>query len=400
MLYLDMSETSVPLERALKVPVINFEPGIHPIKESENTAISQAANNGDLTAHAWNAEVGNRIKRRGFNKTAMVISVDGDSPISAWSGLTENNSNINFVSWVLLPARPSELNSSNSVYLLRADTNDNFTPIISRGGKPDLDRDDPDLQYQYIQNAGKSIQLSRVSETFLRPITVLAAMYGASELRRRVFPHTGKDIYSGKISRREFLKLAGVFSAALLASASPVAGAISGELASKTKSESVKDFLLKIDQIASARLFMDDWVDARTGLMYSKMEDIAISNVAFPADTDFSIVLGHSHNTNQATMEENRDARNKKIHSYAKRMIRDGKTAYSIFAGIPESEVPQEAINRLLDYLTLAQIVKVTDPGGGDKDPNFVSKINNYFTTIATYNSPQVEEAIRDLRPS
>lgn len=49
--------------------------------------------------------------------------------------------------------------------------------------------------------------------------------------------------------------------------------------------------------------------------------------------------------------------------------------------------------------LSQVDIVKVTDPGGPSFQPNVAQTIDKQFSPYKSFNSPQMEEAIKDLHP-
>ncbi len=383
---------------------IEFEPGIHPTKQEEYEALIKAVDAGDLTAHVWNPEVGHRIKARAFDKPSVVVAIDGLSPKpnTDLGSMWYNDSSINYVTWAGLPARPSELNQSGSVYVLRGDPDDNLVPGITRNGASLPEgKTDPDYKSNYIESSNNSYQTSRKTETILRPAVFLASMFSAGEIRKRLFPNFRINNQNEKYSRRDFLKIMGLFGAAIVLAVSPDIGYSAMEAASKSTTDEFKRIMQKIDQLASPKLFTENWIDARTGILYSKMEDVFKSGIRFRPGTDFSIVMGDGHNKNQDAMANNIHERNRRILKYGQQIKEFGIEAYAIYRDIPASKVPPEPINRLLSFLASAEVLKVTDPGvKSDKKPDFLANLMSYFSPVITYQSPKVEDAIKSLRPS
>jgi hypothetical protein len=60
---------------------IHFEPGTHPSTESDAVAIYNEFSQGNLDAHGWNTEVGERIASYAYMAPALLLTIDGLSPV-------------------------------------------------------------------------------------------------------------------------------------------------------------------------------------------------------------------------------------------------------------------------------------------------------------------------------
>lgn len=108
---------TIASEKTGKESVIHFESGRHPQTDSEeDTAVYKSFYNGDLDAHGWNKEVGERIASYAFAAPALLLTIDGvpPQPSSAYSLFTplEEATNI----WTRLPARPNKLNHTGKIH--------------------------------------------------------------------------------------------------------------------------------------------------------------------------------------------------------------------------------------------------------------------------------------------
>lgn len=399
-----MTEPFSVKETDQKISDINFEPGYHPNTDEERTALNNAIKLGDLTAHGWNPEVKERMEKRAFDKPALVIASDGDtaSPFPGDKDFYFNIVSRAFQTWAGFPGRPNELNHTGIVYAVRGDTENNWVPAVALGDAK-IASASIDVDSEYTFASDQALLRSKSIETVLRPIVFIGIMLGSNEVAKKVshlMPLKIERPRPDRMSRRDFLKIVGVLAGAFFMATTTDIGSTAQTKSTFAQDDFSKTFWQRIDEIASAKLFKPTWVDARTGMLFSKMEDVQAAGFALPQGTEYDIVMGAGHNTDQNSMHRDKKARAATINDYAKSMIKDGKIAYSIFTGVSINQVPDAAINRLLDFMSLTELVKVTDPGGPDKQRDLMQNLTSYFTSIATFHSPQIEDTIKSLRPT
>src|SRR5713101_8340496 len=100
---------------------IHFEPGIHPRTEIDAATVYNDFSQGNLDGHGSNTEVGERIASYAYTAPALLLTIDGLSPIPLsphplFTPLQEAG-----IIWTHLPARPNKLNHTGQVYVVKGD---------------------------------------------------------------------------------------------------------------------------------------------------------------------------------------------------------------------------------------------------------------------------------------
>lgn len=357
-------------------PGMRFEPGIHPFIASNewNQIIADKFTSGDLNAHQWN----NAVKERMSAYQPQVISIDGQAPSARWD--INRKGHI----WLSLPGRPNDINHDNPTYVVAGDFYD-YTQALtdfSNTANPnvdallqELDKEMPgtglmELFQAYGEKTGMGLSGGLAS---------MAILAGATK--------------SQPIARREFLKYASeavlglALSWALPAWFAPVGAAV-------MNNEPAKDLLMDITTITGPYLIKSDYLNARTAMLIAKTQD-SIDYLGLPTTIPSSVLMGAAHTPEAAVLMTNPVARTEVIAQYTGDLVKTLNT-------VIRSEYPAldtvAARKALLDHVSRAQIIQVTDPGGPSPNPQLLTLVDSCVSNVATIQSPQIEQAISHLR--
>lgn len=101
----------VPPRETGQRPAVEFEAGYHVMTDEERALSLSKFQQGDLRAHIWNPQIGQRI--RTYNGSVLAI----DSQVPFRPPTHEDKE----AAWRALPDRPSMLNKEGVVYVVRGD---------------------------------------------------------------------------------------------------------------------------------------------------------------------------------------------------------------------------------------------------------------------------------------
>jgi hypothetical protein len=86
---------------------IRFEPGMHPNTDIGKVAVYNDFRQGNLDAHAWNKEVGERIASYAYEAPALLLTIDGLEPVPPSSNALFTPLQEAGIVWTHLPTRPT-----------------------------------------------------------------------------------------------------------------------------------------------------------------------------------------------------------------------------------------------------------------------------------------------------
>ncbi len=344
---------------------IHFESGLHPLGfHDQDLVVGQFKDSGDLDTHIWNPEVGERIASYAYD-TDLVLAIDGVSPDPKDRSLaTTDDYERATRNWVALPARPLELTKSGTIYLVGAD----FNPAMG------------DYNLTEENKAMEGYTASLITENMLIATALLGIMSG------------GRDKGT---TRRDFLKAAGAGIALTALRPVPLI------LTPLSQTEQEEKILQDLGSFLSPKLMGSTWRDGRTALLAAKMQDVVGSGLVPGSDeqTQYAVVMGSGHQDKYGDFQQ-KQARDRTIVEFAREIVEAGRKIYAAANKIPVDLVPNEHINSLFDYLAKVDIIEVRDPREyADKDFYKSGLINACFTEVTSFQSPQVETIISDLRP-
>lgn len=361
-----MSTIETAPDKPKPSPRIGLVSGIHDFTYDDHRRTWEQVKNGNLDSYVWNREVAQLIASESYSSgEPLVLAIDGIYPILQAQLLTPADPEMKLISrWASLPARPSRLSSQNEVYVVAGD----FAPPIKGYGRNQL------------SEAEEKWRLSHVLENTLLAVSVLGIMNSRAIMEKR-------------ISRRGFLK-----------NSAKVAGIAAGLTFARTlprflgpliSDRDLHEFFQEIDSIVSPRLFRSEWLDGRTALLMTKLEETAESGYIPEESAEYVLLMGNSHQDRypQFRQQGNRDHA---IKIFAQETIDITRMIYARTNNISIADVPPEALNRMLDYFSAIEIFKVTDPGDF---PIASGGLGQFFTDLASFKSQKIEGIIKDLRP-
>lgn len=355
-----LSELPKPSEMVLGKYDIHFEPGMHadliPGIAQKSEDVIKKFESGDLTAHAWNPEVAQRMKQY----SPLIFGLDSVDPYPASSP---------DVFWPWLPGSPKEMNGQDSVYLVGGDHSD-----LEIG----------DAWGEVVKYAQNTLGIE-IPPHIILPIGV---SYLLSKMPRE------------KISRRTLLKaglgLGGLSLADMLAKFAPAA---------ESYSTSSDNPLKKIPQFVRPVL-KSNWLDGRTALVIAKTID-SMERLNLPKGTAGSIVFGWPHEYESFKFMGDKIARKDAIKKFAVELNDDAFTKadedtfnylYEM-VGVKSSDVPKKDILMNSTLITLASttIYKVKEPESSRLDEVSGKDGNKLIEKVDYFLDPEVMDVASSL---
>lgn len=144
----------------------------------------------------------------------------------------------------------------------------------------------------------------------------------------------------------------------------------------------------------------DIWLDGRTAMLIAKHEDAMDSlrdKKYLPQTAKGAIIMGNAHVFKANLYMHDKTTRDTAILTFARQTIGIAdKFIYDHYSFPTEQRA--ELTNLLLDYFSTLEINHVSDPGipPGVKLTDYIEE---NIRPVATFKSPQVENAIKSLRP-
>src|SRR6266516_1453043 len=182
-------------KKRIKENSIHFEPGIHPTTQREVDSLHQAFANGDLDAHVWNTQVGERIASYAYDKPGLLVTIDSlaPNPSSSYPFFTPLQEATDV--WISLPSRPNNLNHTNSVYVLKGDSLYYRLPqaILPTQKEPESIRKQMETLTATQEGAISQTLQSEIYGQATATLALGVVLWGASKLLEQ------------KMSRRKFL---------------------------------------------------------------------------------------------------------------------------------------------------------------------------------------------------
>ncbi len=359
-----------------------FEPGDHDTNLDAGSRIDK----GDLNIHAWNKEVGERMRSYG----PRVIGIDGLSPHAFAIDSKKSDYEIGDKKWIwtVLPDNPRRLNSRGEVIVVSGDPQYmGMVPVFGSVLPQDKAKSVSDELSNYYQGQ-RDTYFANTTEFEIRAFTVMALEFaGLAALML--------DDNNSTISRRNFLQSSASF---LIGGGVVLAGGVLGDIALPrleefSNSHRKEEFLQGVLDIVRPRFFKDEWVDGRTALVIAKTgEALKIPGLVSPGSKG-AVVMGGGHAEQAGILMEDKDARKDAIYKLAKTMtgvIGDINKRYGAFHRA-------DAVNTFLDFMCRAEFATVQDSGlRQTSDPD---SIIGSFIRYKGYNqSPEVMAAVKSLR--
>jgi hypothetical protein len=358
-------------ESASPYPGISFEPGIHqkePVNLNSN--VVKRVRTGNPDSHIWNSELGERV----CQYQPQILALDGTMPefdnnLSLEDGL--------FI-WVSLPARPGKINPQGTVFIIGGDLVDFHSP------------------FRKMHHIGKaSSELKQRSYGSYGADNQNQFMELGTSLGISVAMGAGFSLSQAKLARREFVKLllgVGLATGTLINTLAVSTRFLAPVITPLTTSQESKDMFLAICELTRPRIWRRETVDFRTALLAAKTED-TYRYFGLPPTTRSSIVMGNAHTYEAERVIRSPSVRKKIIRDFAKKVVR---VYDEVFARYPVMPVP-EARKTLFDFMTKVEVVRMNDPGDTGSPYELPRAIMRNTNLVASFQSPQVEEAIADF---
>lgn len=390
--------TLIPEEQT-NMSDIHFENGIHLSTDTDLNSLHNEFSQGNLNAHAWNKEVEKRIASYSRNAPALVIGIDSQSPLPRGNYAYDYESEGIFT-WQWLPARPYNLNHSGTVYVVKGDIQYGAIPMAEMPSLTQI----PDSIFQYAvksQGAEEQAVKNTVKNTLcIESVSLFigfAILMGGIKVIKTPSrkPTQGRELIKKPLSRRDFLRITALSLTGAATTVSPWAQLLPSQFTATASNEEIMKFWQGVDQIVTPMLSRSTYADGRTELLRRKMEDVQVKNIVEFTGAEYVELMGNAHHLNNSL---NKKTRAEAITALAREMITVGKQLYKSYYQVPEDHIPATAINNLLDYIAQIDLIKVSDPGGPDIQPNFPNQIMNHVVPFGRFYSQQVEEAIKVLR--
>lgn len=153
------------------------------------------------------------------------------------------------------------------------------------------------------------------------------------------------------------------------------------------------------DAVASVirpRVLPNQLGNVRTALMFIKAEDAPLVS-GVPGSRKKVQIAGSGHVFEQEVLQ-NEEERKKAIVAYAKYALENAPVVAQDFPGVSLDVVK----NHILDAIAYFDVVKVTDPGGPDIQPDLPNIIQQpgIIELVGGQASPRITEWLRHLRPA
>lgn len=395
------AEGQVPLRTPEKQEVLprpHLVTGGHMDSLGEVNGLENKINQGDLSVHVWDKDIAGRLKAS--NPQPIILSIDGLSPQPPGNTRERDyDAGQKRHLWKVLPARPSEINASNEVYVVAGDlvgTNDealkklfakaSASPSAGKSGHDELTKE--------------RVEISSVAQSTLPDLitfvpsaaAVIVAMTTAVALADKKYTQThGESTDAKSYTRRSVLKLLG-FTAGTVVSVGLLGKYGPHMTIPKALNDNIIDTVVRIAKREEAD---QRSLDGRTALLIEK----GITAAQYLKEADVTVVAGSAHDHNKDNLLNSPQARAGAIAEYAKVLLEIVDKA-SDKAGL-SAENKLSARGILLDNLTYGQILKVSDtglthvtPGEVDQTLDRSIKFQSDFMLI----SKDVNDALDGLR--
>jgi hypothetical protein len=384
--------SNIRLEQSNDSSAIHFEPGTHPLTDNDIAAVYTNFTQGNLDAHGWNKEVGERIASYAYNAPALMLTIDGleplpHTPTRLYSSLQEAG-----ILWTHLPARPNQLHHSGEVYVVKGDNYLRIPQTVLPDGIEPINL----FKQMDAQNAAdlenaNNVRLEAIGEETAGIAALGLALWSASKL---LSPSAMKQ----QMTRRRFLSNS-IATAAATATAGSILRIPLPNMIADMPSEPTEEFLQTVANIVRPRITRSVFIDGRTALLLAKAEDAQTALVGEIPQMTNVVVMGDAHTDIEPTYLRDKSGRDHAIAAFAQELLSIAKQVYGSYYHVSPDQITPQATQSLLKYVSQVDVVKVTDPDGSSFQPYFPRIADKQITLYKSFNSPQVEEAISQLRP-
>ncbi len=372
-----------------------FEVGRHTINDKERKQIEARFEKGDPDAHRWsyNPELETRL----VAFAPQVLTIDS-LPI------TGKNLNKKWA-WLISPARPRKINPLG-FYAVAGDVPSYLYKGIARSLGAYMEKPEDSFLNTTLEIINENELNNPVYDEYLKKqkrLSVAALLVSAISNVSYIYSKWSQGT-EPSIGRRGFLKGMAAFAAL-----TGTAGLLNAEKTfikeygprkfTYSITEQQKEFWQSLTSYTD-EMPPDVWLDGRTAMLIAKHEDsmhFLRQNKYLTETAKGAIVAGYTHAYKADLYMHDKIARETAIHAYTKQAIEITNRFIYDHYKIPAYQ-RAELTGSILDYFSTVEINHVSDPG----IPPGV-KLTDYIETniqpVATFKSPQVENAIKSLRP-
>lgn len=370
-----MPEATTPeLENKQSKYNIHLEPGIHSFPGTDiflgipkQSEVAKKFWAGDLSAHAWNPQVAERMKQY----KPLVLGLDSvPGPYFTYSGKE----------WYWLPGSPEEMSGRKSMYLIGGDL----------------------LHWQYFEiremkDLGNDVLTDYIKKGTTEGVSILLAAIMLSKAAQQL-----NEI----APRRKFLqnsaKALGVGALALLL------GKLSPVVQSYSPTPITEGVSQRITEVTKPWFSKSTWLDGRTALIIAKTLE-AMDILGLPKGTVASIVMGYPHLYEARRLLEDKEYRIGKIREFAQEFYNETHELttehvnldYYVKEGLIKDPFDKEEVEAFIKAeifygFTLGTIIEVKQPQSYHTDDPFETIISS-FKWLEHFESEEVKAALIPL---
>lgn len=363
---------SIVPEKVGQGPFITFEGGYH--GQNSWLKTKDTLETGNLDIHTWNKAVGERISK--YKPRLLAI----DSLVPTFSN-TENK-DLSLIGkqrvWTWLPSSPRKINDKGEVVVVLGDSQD-FDAATELAKKMGISL--PQETFTKIDN-DLDTYIKKVGEDLARDGTATVL----SGLLLAVATASLSTVPKDQMTRRKFLKLG--TAVAVGSPFFPLVRRGATLTATYSSNNDVGNIAEYVMGLVKPRFIKDAMANGRTAMLISKCMH-AMNQGLVPSNSYGSVVMGNYHGFEARNYLFNKGERQKAMETYT-----EGVVSYlqQILQAFPQIN-SKEARAKLKEYLSMGDMVVVTDPGV-DRAGNAQDEINKHVKYVGTFYDPDVIQAV------
>lgn len=390
-------------ENQQNVPRAHLVTSKHLMDADQLDSVRARLSSGDLNAHVWPAETAEKLKSS--NPQPNLLVVDGMSAQQPGKPATRDFDSAQRNSlWRLMPARPSDINSSGEVFYVLGDVvkegyDEVLKPFYSRNASDQEARNKIMAVISKNRPEIDSVASYTSPDPYISLPSLAAvgvALIGAVNLtEERAEKRDREPLNARKYARRSILKLA-TFTGGMGVAAYGIHRFGPKISVAKDIDDNIIDTMLKVARREKLDHVSDD---GRTAFMIEK----GIFAAQRLGETDVTVLAGTEHEHNKDILLSYPQARGDAAVKYANVLLKIVDEASKEGGFSEETKLAARGI--LLDNLLYGQILRATDPGTAKVSPNEVDqtldKSIKFQSDFMISNSPlsQAVDALRQGAP-
>lgn len=357
-----MAERSPEIQNDLQYSGTKFETAIHFTLPQALKIARRIKDNGELDLNIWQTQ--KELKSRVQVYSPKIVAVDSQSAYNPEDELAKA------YMFASLPARPSLLNSEKRVLLVRGDLIGEMPINLFKLDSNELDPD------KWMNQS----LLSVLEQASYAPIiySILAGSIMGVEA-----------LHKGSMTRRDFLKRAGLFGAGWFAVSTASISLTPIDQSAKASTPKDRDYWLKVEEFLRPRLFKKTSVDARTAIVWAKYRD-SIDTLNLDKSVPGALVFGAVHGSEQNIILNDKDDSGDLIRQDVREMMTLLMEIHSQNNNFDLSV----AKLALFDFVETFDVWKISESLGGAKDFSDVK----FDLAVPKTKSPRVAHILESLK--